>query len=42
MSLDSRAALRGNTKDAVGGDGATQFGHAFAELNIDILCASSP
>jgi hypothetical protein len=31
-----------NAKDAAGGDGATQFGRALTELNIDILCANSP
>jgi hypothetical protein len=31
-----------NAKDAVGGDGSTQFGRALTELNIDILCANSP
>jgi hypothetical protein len=31
-----------NAKHATGGDGATQFGRALTELNIDILCANSP
>ena len=29
-------------KDAVGGDGITQFGRALMGLNIDIICANSP
>jgi hypothetical protein len=28
-------------RDAVGGEGITQFGRALAELNIEILCAIS-
>ena len=31
-----------NNKDAVGGDGVTQFGRALLALNIDIICANSP
>jgi hypothetical protein len=31
-----------NAKDAASGAGATQFGRALTELNIDILCANSP
>ena len=31
-----------NNKDAVGGDGITQFGRALVALNIDIICANSP
>jgi hypothetical protein len=31
-----------NAKDAAGGDGATQFGRALTELNIETLCANSP
>ena len=31
-----------NNKDAVGGDGVTQFGRALSALNIDIICANSP
>ena len=34
--------VRVNNKDAVGGDGITQFGRALSELNIDIICANSP
>jgi len=34
--------LTENTKDAIGGDGITQFGRALATLNIDILCANTP
>jgi hypothetical protein len=44
----SRATLVGAFDDAwqtdrvLRGDGATQFGRALTELNIDILCANSP
>jgi hypothetical protein len=31
-----------NRKEAVGGDGVTQFGRALLALNIDIICANSP
>jgi hypothetical protein len=31
-----------NSKDAVGGEGLTQFGRALSALNIDIICANSP
>ena len=33
--------FRVNKKDAVGGDGMTQFGRALHALNIDIICANS-
>src|SRR5262244_732160 len=39
---DKHSIFRVNAKDAAGGDGATQFGRALNELNIDILCANSP
>jgi len=39
---DKHSIFRVNAKDAAGGDGATQFGRALSELNIDILCANSP
>jgi hypothetical protein len=39
---DKHSIFRVNAKNAAGGDGATQFGRALAELNIDILCANSP
>jgi hypothetical protein len=39
---DKHSIFRVNAKDAAGGDGATQFGRALTELNIDILCANSP
>src|ERR1700756_6010835 len=39
---DKHSIFRVNTKDAAGGTGATQFGRALTELNIDILCANSP
>jgi len=39
---DKHGIFRVNAKDAAGGDGATQFGRALAELNIDIFCANSP
>jgi Winged helix-turn helix len=39
---DKHNIFRVNAKDAVGGDGITQFGRALVELNIDIICANSP
>jgi hypothetical protein len=39
---DKHRVFRVNNKDAVGGDGITQFGRALSELNIDIICANSP
>jgi hypothetical protein len=39
---DKHSIFRVNTKDAIGGDGVTQFGRALAVLNIDILCANTP
>ena len=39
---DKRGIFRVNRKEAVGGDGVTQFGHALLALNIDIICANSP
>jgi hypothetical protein len=33
--------FRVNKKDAIGGDGMTQFGRALHALNIDIICANS-
>jgi hypothetical protein len=33
--------FRVNSKDAVGGDGVTQFGRALVAPNIDIICANS-
>ena len=39
---DKHGIFRVNAKDAVGGDGITQFGRALTELNIDIICANSP
>jgi hypothetical protein len=39
---DKHSIFRVNAKDAAGGDGATQFGRALRELNIDIFCANSP
>ena len=38
---DKHAIFRVNKRDAVTGDGMTQFGRALHELNIDILCANS-
>jgi hypothetical protein len=37
---DKHGVFRVN-KDAVGGDGMTQFGRALHALNIDIICANS-
>jgi hypothetical protein len=31
-----------NDKDAIAGEGITQFGRALSALNIDIICANSP
>ena len=39
---DKHGVFRVNSKDAVGGEGMTQFGRALSELNIDIICANSP
>jgi hypothetical protein len=39
---DKHGVFRMNSKDAVGGEGMTQFGRALSELNIDIICANSP
>ena len=39
---DKHGIFRVNNKDAIGGDGVTQFGRALAALNIDIICANSP
>jgi len=38
---DKHGVFRINRKDAVGGDGMTQFGRALHMLNIDIICANS-
>jgi hypothetical protein len=38
---DKHSVFRVTRKDAKGGQGMTQFGRALAELNIEILCASS-
>jgi hypothetical protein len=39
---DKHGIFRVNRKDAIGGDGVTQFGRALLALNIDIICANSP
>jgi hypothetical protein len=39
---DKHSIFRVNSKDAVGGEGLTQFGRALSALNIDIICANSP
>jgi Winged helix-turn helix len=39
---DKHNIFRVNAKDAVGGDGITQFARTLSELNIDIICANSP
>src|SRR5207253_1105852 len=36
---DKHGVFRVNSKNAVGGDGMTQFGRALHALNIDIICA---
>ncbi len=38
---DRHSVFRVAKKDAKGGQGMTQFGRALAEMNIEILCASS-
>ena len=38
---DKHSVFRVARKEAKGGQGMTQFGRALAELNIEILCASS-
>ena len=38
---DRHGVFRVNKKDAIGGDGMTQFGRALHALNIDIICANS-
>jgi hypothetical protein len=38
---DKHGVFRVNKKDAVGGDGMTEFGRALHALNIDIICANS-
>lgn len=38
---DKHGVFRVNKKDAVGGDGMTQFGRALHAMNIDIICANS-
>jgi hypothetical protein len=38
---DKHATFRVNNRDAVGGDGMTQFGRALHDLNIDIICANT-
>jgi hypothetical protein len=38
---DKHTVFRVNRPDAKGGSGITQFGRALAELNIEIMCASS-
>jgi hypothetical protein len=39
---DKHSIFRVNSKDAIGGDGVTQFGRVLTELNIDIICANTP
>src|SRR6202041_963254 len=39
---DKHGIFRVNSKDAIGGEGITQFGRALSALNIDIICANSP
>lgn len=37
---DKHGVFRVNRKDAIGGDGMTQFGRALHALNIDIICGT--
>ena len=39
---DKHGIFRVNSKDAVAGEGITQFGRALSALNIEIICANSP
>ena len=39
---DKHGIFRVNRKEAIGGDGVTQFGRALLALNIDIICANTP
>src|SRR4051794_23977818 len=39
---DKHNIFRVNAKEAIGGDGVTQFGRALSSLNIDIICANTP
>ncbi len=39
---DKHSIFRISNKNAVGGDGMTQFGRSLHELNIDIICANTP
>jgi hypothetical protein len=39
---DKHSVFRVNKKEALGGDGVTQFGRALSDLNIDIICANTP
>jgi hypothetical protein len=39
---DKFSVFRVYKRDAVGGNGMTQFGRALHELDIDIICANSP
>jgi len=39
---DTHGIFRVNSKDAIGGDGITQFGRALSALNVDVICANSP
>ena len=39
---DKHGIFRVNSKDAIAGEGITQFGRALSALNIDIICANSP
>ena len=39
---DKHGIFRVNAKNAMSGDGITQFGRALLALNIDIICANTP
>jgi hypothetical protein len=39
---DKHSIFRLTKKDAVSGEGMTQFGRALHELNVDIICANTP
>lgn len=40
--VDKHGVFRVNAKDALSGEGITQFGRAMKELGIELICANSP